>query len=195
MANTDRPNGFTPVKTLSGAPLSGMIRTIGVADSDDLFIGDIFNIESGLADVGATGDTALQGVCVGFGKVEGGDSIPHAYNPDNLTTLYYDDSASTHTDFVAYYIPTFDVIFEVQTATALDLAIGATCDLADAGGGNTTTGRSTQEITTSSNADFVVVEHPKILDETAGGYNDRTAAAGRYYVRVSSAALGIDTNT
>ncbi len=190
MANTDRPNGFTPVKTLSGAPVSGLIKTIGVADSDNLFIGDIFNLESGLADVGATGDTDLHGVGVGFGKVDA-DGIPRAYNENDLTKVFYDDSANTHTDWVAFYVPVDDVVFEVQTNTALNLAIGATCDLVDDTGGNTTTGRSTQEITTSSNGEFTVVEHPKILDTTNGGYNDRTLAAGRYYVMVTRAAQSL----
>lgn len=180
MANVDRPNGFRPVKTLSGAPWTSLIRTIGVADSEDIFIGDLINLESGLADPSATDDAALLGVAVGFGKVDG-DGIPLGmYNPDDLGKRYYDDSASTHTEWVCYYVPVGDVIFEAQTATALTLAIGATCDLSDAAG-DTTTGISRQEITTSSNADFTVVEIPKYPD------NDNTLVWGRYWVMVTRA--------
>lgn len=180
MANVDRPNGFRPVKTLSGRAWEGMIRTIGVADGEDIFIGDIVNLESGLADPGATNDAALLGVAVGFGKVDG-DGVPLGpFNPTSLETRYYDDSASTHTEWVCYYVPVEDVIFEAQTATALDLAVGATCDLSDAAG-DETTGQSRQEITTSSNADFTVVEHPHYVD------NDRTAVWGRYWVMVTRA--------
>lgn len=180
MANVDRPNGFTLVKTFSGAPLSALVRTVGVADGEDIFIGDIVNLESGLADPGATDDAALLGVAVGFGKVDG-DGVPLGpYNPADLTTIYYDDSASTHTEWVVYYVPVQDAIWEAQTATALTLAVGASCDLADAAG-DAASGRSRQEITTSTNADFVVVEIPKIVG------NDPTLVNGRYYVSVTRA--------
>lgn len=180
MANTDRPNGFRPVKTLSGRPVNGTIRHIGVADGEDIFIGDILNLETGLADPAATGDAALLGVAVGFGKVDA-DGIPLGpFNPDDLGKRYYDDSASTHTEWVVYYVPVEDVIFEAQTATALTLAIGATCDLLDAAG-SVTTGRSAQEITTSSNADFTVVEIPHYPD------NDNTLVNGRYWVMATRA--------
>ena len=180
MANVDRPNGFRPVKTLSGAPVSALVRTIGVADGADIFIGDIINLESGLADPGVTNDAAILGVAVGFGKVDG-DGIPLGmYDPDSLTKRYYDDSANTHTDWVVYYVPADDVIFEAQTATALDLAVGDPCDVTGVNG-DTTTGRSIQEITTSTNADFTVVEIPKITG------NDNTAVWGRYWVMVTRA--------
>jgi len=180
MVNVDRPNGFRPVKTFSGAPWTSLIRTIGVADGEDIFVGDLVNLESGLADPSATNDSALLGVAVGFGKVNA-DGIPLGpFNPANLNKKFYDDSESTHTDWVCYYVPVEDVIFEAQTATALTLAIGATCDLSDAAG-DETTGISRQEITTSSNADFEVVEIPKYPD------NDNTLVWGRYWVRVVKA--------
>ena len=182
MANVDRPNGFRPVKTISGAPVSSLIRTIGVADGEDIFIGDLINLESGLADPSATNDAALLGVAVGFGKVDANGVPLGMFNPNNLnsTGVFYDDSASTHTEWVCYYVPARDVIFEAQTATALTLVVGDTCDLSDAAG-NETTGISAQELTTSSNADFEVVEIPKYPD------NDHTAVWGRYWVKIVDA--------
>ncbi len=180
MANIDRPNGFIPVKTVSGRPMNSVIRYIGVADGEDIFRGDMLNLESGLADPAATDDAALLGVAVGFGQVNA-DGIPLGpFNPDALGTRWYDDSAQTHTDWVVYYAPVEDVIFEAQTATALTLAIGATCDLLDAAG-DSTTGRSAQEITTSTNADFTVVEIPHYPN------NDNTTVNGRYWVMVTRA--------
>ena len=180
MANIDRPNGFKPVKTVSGAPLTSLIRSIGVADGEDIFIGDIVNLESGLADPGATNDAAFLGVAVGFGKVDADGVALGPYNPTNLMTRFYDDSASTHTEWVVYYVPVEDVIFEAQTATALTLAIGDTCDLSDATG-DSTSGISRQEITTTSNADFTVVGIPHYPD------NDPTLVWGRYHVMVTRA--------
>ncbi len=137
MANTDRPNGLRAVKTISGAPVTSLIRAVGVADGADIYIGDPLNLESGLAAPGATNDAAFLGVAVGFGKFGKDGRTPNGpFNPLNLNSdgLWYDDSASTHTERVCYYVPVEDVIFEAQTATALDIASGATCDLADAAG-------------------------------------------------------------
>ena len=177
MANVDKPNGFRPVKTMSGAPLTSLIRTCGVADGADIFVGDAINIESGLAAVGATGDEGFAGVAVGFGKFDSAGLQPMGpYNPDSLTTRYYDDSASTHTEWVCYYVPCNDVIFEAQTAADLDLKVGDVCDYA-AGTGNTTTGISGAEIATSSNNDLIVVELPNIPN------NDNSLTNARVYVK------------
>jgi len=163
MANKDAPRGFRAVKTLSGRPVNAVVRSIGVTDGADLFIGDMLNLESGLAAIGATNDTAFLGVAVGFGKVDA-DGIPLGpYNPDDLGTTYYDDSASTHTEWVVYYAPVDDCVFEVQTNADLDLAIGDNADLV-ATAGSTVTGRSAQEVGTSTNADFTVLELPHYPD-------------------------------
>jgi hypothetical protein len=182
MANADRPNGFKPVHTLSGAPVSGMTRSIGVTDGADMFVGDVVNLASGLAAVGATNDASLLGVVVGFAKKDDltGSIGAGPANPSDLSILYYDDSASTHTDFVCIYVPVDDVVFEAQTATALTLAVGDTCDLL-ATAGEVTSGRSRQEITTNTNADFTVVEVPDLVD------NDNTLVWGRYWVMVTRA--------
>jgi len=179
MANVDRPNGFSPVKTISGAPWTSMIRTVGVADGGDIFVGDALMLSSGLATpVTASNDITI-GVAVGFGKRDkfslsvGGD-----YNPDNLTTTYYDDSASTHTDWVVYYVPTSDVLFEAQfDGTPTTPVVGQGYGLIYTAG-STTTGRSAQEIDgdDTTDKDVLIVEIPNIPN------NDTTAAFGRVYV-------------
>lgn len=179
MANVDRPNGLRPVKTLSGAPWNSLIRAIGVADGADIFIGDALNLASGLAAPGATNDANFLGVAVGFGKKVNGVPVG-PYDPDRLATRFYDDSASTHTDYVVYYVPADDVIFEAQTATALTKVPGDTCDLL-ATAGNQTTGISAHELNTSTNADFTVVEVPSMVDNTS------TEVWGRYYVMFTRA--------
>lgn len=176
MANIDRPNGFRPVKTFSGAPWTSMIRVCGCADGSDIFVGDPINLESGLAHPVATNDAAIVGVAVGFGKYVNG--VPTGpFNADSLTTRYYDDSASTHTEWCCFYVPVDDVIFEVQTATALTLVPGSQCDILYTAG-NTTSGVSAVELTTDSNHDVECVEVPSIPN------NDPTAVWGRYYVMI-----------
>lgn len=182
MANPDRPRGFTPVKTLSGAPVSSVIRAIGVADGEDIYIGDMVNLESGLADPMATNDSAVLGAVVGIGRMVNGKPVS-SFDPNNLTPSFYDDSASTHTDYCVFYAPATDCIFEVQSDADLDLAVGSPCDLVDPANSaaQALTGRSIQEVGTNTNSDFVVVEIPQYPD------NDSTLANTRYWVRVTRA--------
>jgi hypothetical protein len=183
MANPDRPSGFRPIKTLTGAPWTGMVRSIGVTDGADIFIGDLLTLTSNLAAVAASADTAFLGVAVGFGKVDAATGeYASAYNPDNLTTLYYDDSASTHTEWRVFYAPANHTIFEVQSALDLDLSVGSTADLLPTTG-NTTSGRSQHEITTSSNTDVTVIEIPSYPD------NDSTLINTRYWVQTITTAF------
>ncbi len=179
MANVDRPNGFRPVKTRSGAPWTSMIRTVGVADGTDIFPGDAITLSSGLAAASTAHADNIVGVAVGFGKKN--DMSLRAggmFNPDALMTTYYDDSASTHTDWVCYYVPAEDVLFEAQfdgtpTTPVVGQGYGLTYTT-----GSTSTGRSQQEIDgdDTSDVDVVIVEIPDYDD------NDHTAAYGRVWV-------------
>ena len=182
MANVDAPRGFTPVKMLDGSPWQGQVRTIGPADGADIFIGDLINLESGLADPAVTNDAAILGVVVGVGKENGMDGAgATAFNPDSLTTLYYDDSASTHTDFVIFYVPVKNLVMSVQTAVDLSASVvGDTCDIAGVNG-STVTGRSIMEATTNSNADLTIVELPNIVN------NDLSLVNAEIYVMVTEA--------
>ena len=179
MANVDRPNGFRPVKTISGAPLTGIVRSVGVADAADIFIGDALQLASGLAQRLAVEGVVL-GVAVGFGKKDSmSQEAGGPFNPDDLMTRYYDDSANTHTDWVVYYVPAEDAIFEAQTDGAVTLVVGEAQDVT-VGSGNTTTGISDMEISstaTTNDGDVMVVEIPSIVG------NDPTLAAGRYHVK------------
>lgn len=186
MANPDRPNGFKPVGTLSGAPVQSTFYTVGVADGEDIFVGDMVNLESGLADPMATNDAAILGAVVGIGKFDDlTGSKGGSGNPDNLNKVFYDDSANTHTDYYVQVALATDCIYEVQSNADLDLVAGDPCDLVDAAG-DSTVGLSRQEVGSNTNSDFVVVDIPDYPD------NDSTLANTRYHVRVTRAeqALG-----
>ena len=180
MANVDRPNGFRPVKTLSGRPVNSIIRTVGVADAADIFIHDAISLSSGLAGRMAVEGAAL-GVAVGFGKKNSMENrVPGPFNADNLMTRYYDDSASTHTDWVVYYIPAEDCIFEAQIDdTAETGVVGEGYDII-VGSGTVATGLSDMEVNgnaKTNDGDVVIVEIPEIAE------NDPTAAFGRYWFK------------
>lgn len=183
MANPDRPSGFRFVKTLSGAPMASVIRSVGVTDAADMFKGDLISLTSNLAAVAATNDATFLGVAVGFGKVDkASGEYAGAYNPDNLTTLYYDDSASTHTEWRVFYVPVDDAIFEVQSNADLDAAVGDPVDLV-ATAGSTTTGISAQEVGANTNTDMHIVDIPAYPD------NDSTLANTRYHVAITKAEM------
>lgn len=179
MANPDRPRGFRFVKT-NGGVATAQVRAIGVTDGADIFRGDMLTLTSGLAAVAATNDATILGVAVGFGKVHADGSIGSMTDPENLAIGYYDDSASTHTDYVVFYIPAENNIFEVQTNADLDLAVGDPCDLV-ATAGSTTTGNSQQEVGTNTNSDFIVVEIPQYAN------NDNSLANADVWVQVNPA--------
>jgi hypothetical protein len=178
MANVDRPNGFRFVKTLSGS-FNPIVRSVGVADGADIFVGDALQLSSGLAQ-----KLAVEGVCigvaVGFGKVNSmSQETSGPFNPGDLETRFYDDSANTHTDWVVYYIPSEDAIFAAQTDAAATLVVGEAQDIID-GGGDTTTGLSQMEIDAdalTNDGDVVVVEIPNTVD------NDVTLANAEYWVK------------
>jgi len=179
MANIDGPKGARPVKTLSGRPVNSIIRTVGVADGADIFIYDPIQLSSGLAQRAAVAG-AIVGVAVGFGKKNDMENrIGGPVNFDAPMTRYYDDSASTHTDWVCYYVPAEDLIVEMQTDAAVTLVVGEAQDLI-VGSGDTATGLSDMEIDAdalTADGDVVVVEIPEISG------NDHTAAWGRYWVK------------
>ena len=184
MANPDKPNGFKLVKTLSGAPVGSVIRSVGVTDGTDIFRGDLLSLTSNLAAVAATNDATFLGVAVGFGKVSDMSAeYASAFNPDDLTKLYYDDSASTHTEWRVFYVPVDDAIFEVQSDTDIDLAIGDPCDLLATTAGSTTTGISGQQVGANTNTDMHVVDIPPYPD------NDATLANTRYHVTITKAEM------
>lgn len=179
MANADRPNGFRPAKMLNGSPYNGLLRKVGVADGADIFIGDPLDIVAGLGGPAASGATVL-GVALGFGReVPGTMGGVGPFDPSNLENRFYDDSASTHTEWVVYYAPAEAVQFEVQQASDLDLQVGDPADFVD-GGGNTTSGVSGYELTTASNNDVLVTEQVEAPD------NDPTLIHARYLVLFSS---------
>ena len=183
MANPDRPNGFKPVKAMSGAPWNMLVRSVGVTDAADIFVGDALKIASGLALKMTTGAACL-GVAVGFGRTPSGlMGEPGPWDVTNLENKYYEDAVETHTEWVVYYVPAEGVLFEAQTALALDLGIGETADIAD-GGGSTTNGMSGMELTTSSSADVVVVEHVTAPD------NDTSLTNARHLVAFTSTVVG-----
>ena len=189
MANPDRPRGFRPAKSYSGAGVwSGRVVRIQAADRSsattnnhgDIYIGDPVALSSGKVIV-ANSNASIFGVCVGIGSSAGlnfGDT-PYTYFQANDLSQSYGDLAETTEVWVAV-VPAEGVLFEVQSATDLDLAVGSACDISIAAGathGSRVSGQSIAEVITSTNSDCTVMEIVDAVD------NDRTLANTRYLVK------------
>lgn len=193
MANPNRPRGFRPVKTISGADYSGLVRAVYSLAADrssdttnnhgDIYINDPIVVDtSGVVTV-ANSNVAVSGVAVGFGHATGvnfganGSSTDPApmFDPSNLTKRYlaYDEAGWV------FYVPVKDMLFEVQSNIDLDLKVGSLADTTVAAAtahGSRTTGFSSAELTTASDNDVKVVEIVLAPD------NDPTLANTRYLV-------------
>ena len=185
MANTDRPNGFKASKTMNGSPVAHMLRKLTVAarsdstnDHGDIYVGDPVKMSiGGVVTVADSGDV-IYGVVAGIGI----DNIDHGdtgmYKADDLETRYLPDATA---GFVWVY-PKENVLFEIQSASDLDLTVGAEADIDNAAAtahGSQTTSQSSCELTTLSNADVTVVELQTAPD------NDTALANARYLVSIN----------
>jgi len=191
MANTDRANGFTPSKTLSGAPVTGLIRKITVAarsagdNSGDIYIGGVISVsDTGVVVNAVTTSADILGVVVGVGT----DNIEHGetgmFTADSLEQRYLPDASAG----VVWYVPATDVLFEVQTGADLDLAPGmgadfglTTTDYASGttGHGSQTTSRSLLELS-SANATAGDV---RVVEDVTTPDNDTSLANARHLVK------------
>lgn len=182
MANVDRPNGFRPVKSLTGNPVNFMIRRYEAADRSadttnnhgDIYIGDPVTLTAGKV-LPANSGVAVLGVVVGVGtdSADHGDVGP--FDAANLEKRYL---AYDETGYVWVALAN-SMLFEVQTAADLDLVAGSSADIstdATEAHGSRVTSQSSAELVTSVNADCEVVE-----DSTAPD-NDVTLVNARHFV-------------
>lgn len=186
MANVDRPNGFKFSKSLLGTAPNAMIRLYTASDRSadttgnhgDIYLGDPVKLVSGLVLPANSGDTIL-GVCVGIGEngaIEHGDT--GYFNADDLSERF--GSLADATGVIVAVMPAEGNLFEVQTATDIDLLPGAVADItltAATAHGSRTTSRSNVELVVDSNTDIKVVEQVTTPD------NDVTLINARHIVK------------
>ena len=184
MANVDRPNGFQFAKSLIGAPVQGLLRKYVAADRSadltgnhgDIYVGDPVTLVAGEVLVANSGDEVL-GVAVGAGTAV---SVTHGkagmFQPEMLERRYLPAAV----DGFVWVIPARDTLFEIQSATDLDLVVGQAADhnvTAATAHGSQLTGISNAELVTVVNSDVTVVEIKESPD------NDAALANARYFVK------------
>lgn len=147
MANTDKPNGFTPVKMLDGSPYNGAVDTyyIPTTESTAIFRGSPVKLAGGADADGIPTVTLAASNDAAVGVVTDID-----FQPANLS-LNYHPGATGYPMYVKV-APAQGVIYEIQedsstafTAADVGLNAGFTAE-----SGNTTTGMSTIELDCST---------------------------------------------
>jgi hypothetical protein len=179
MANVDRPNGFTPVGTMSGDSWASRIKEYRCDSSaGNIYPGDLVIMEAdGQVAPATAGNTELLGVCLGhsdFGPTFTG-GIPDNSLSNSHPTLNTYHVTGTASSVLVVVGP--DVLYEVQEdddGTALALTdVGSTCDIL-ATAGSTTTGRSQQELDRSevnqTNGQMKIVDIAKKADNEIGDW-------------------------
>lgn len=162
MANPDRPNGFTPVRHLSG----GVIRTnkyqIATDTASAIFTGDCVTLTAdGVITVAAADSTSILGVFAGCEFTnEAGEQVFSKHWPAAQAT-------KGDANGIAYVYDDPNIIYKAQTVSgtaATENMIGAWWDLT-ATAGSTTTGRSAMEVNVGASAQdtfriLALVEEP-----------------------------------
>lgn len=157
MASVSRINGFSPVKSITGAPYSGRASTYFIPSSDStaVMVGDLVKLAgSARAATGvptvtrADATDAVVGVVVGI-SFEGQGDAANIPSVTNLNTPIY-RAASTD----AYVLVADDpnLVFEAQctgTLAVADIGLNVSPDVT---AGSTTTGNSGESIDLSTKA-------------------------------------------
>jgi len=193
--NADRPNGFTPVGTMSGSPWNGYVRLYetDASEGTGIFVGDAVTLETdGNIAPAAAGEIVL-GVCVGV--------LPHIpvkasglsdnFLSNSSPTLLPTYSAASTADVIMVCVGP-DVIYEVQEDGVTDpialVDINANFDLIATHAGSTTSGRSGMEINSDSHAatsgQFRLIGMVDRPDNQQGDV-DTTLPNARWLVRVN----------
>lgn len=185
MANLDNPNGFTPVRHLTGGLIRAEEMPIASEEAAAIFSGDVvMAVAGGTIKVGtATAGAAATGVFGGCQYTDVDGSIIYSKHWP---------AGQVATDAVAYVYADPFIIFAGQTAGAGVLADnGALLDLT-ATAGSTTTGRSAQEINQAAST----IDQFRQLglvkkDDNAFGANAEMEVVFHKHVRLPAAGVAI----
>lgn len=183
MANIDRPNGYRPVGTLSGAPYTGQV--LRCVSSDNLFVGDLVKWAS---DPGTVGDgsyldvdrcTATTDLIVGV--VTGWDPNPS----QALDRKYYTGGSGTG----VHIAPIADLLLEVQCDdSAMDLVdVGLNADSTFTAG-STASGASNMELDSSTLATTAGLQF-KVMQVSAVPGNTLASSWTRVIVKCNQSGL------
>ena len=149
MANVDNPNGFTPVRHLTGGTIRMNEYPIATDSATAIFSGDVVELlATGYIDVGDDDSASFLGVFAGCQYTnEAGEIVFSKYWPAAQATL-------ADSDAVAFVYDDPNIVFSAQcSGTPASTLVGAFVDLDNTDSGSTSTGRSAQQIDEDASAD------------------------------------------
>lgn len=199
MSSVSRPNGFTPVKHVSGAPYNGQTNVYFVPSTDGtaIYVGDLVKFAGSARDPSgvptvtraAAGD-AVVGVVVGMMYSGIGD----VQNVPPVTSLDLPVYRAASTNRYVLVADSPDLIFEAQTSAALTAAdVGLNADIA-ATAGSTTTGTSAEVVDMATKATTATLQL-KIVGWPQRPDNNLADTYTRAYVMINNHQLKGGTGT
>lgn len=159
MANVDAPNGFTPIRHLTGGTIRMNEYPIATDSATAIYTGDMVELlASGYIDVGDDDSASFLGVFAGCRYTdEAGNIVYSPYWPAAQATL-------GDADATAFVYDDPMLVFKAQcSGTPASTLVGALVDLDNTDSGSTSTGRSAQQVDEDASADDffrVIALHP-----------------------------------
>jgi hypothetical protein len=194
MANTNKVNGFRPVRYLNGAPYTGQMRKyiIPASDGTATFIGDLVKLSTAGSDDGYTAviQAAAGDACIGA-------IVGMEVDPTNLNTPVY---RAASTKRVVYVADDPNLIFEAQEdgdtdpLETADIGLNVNCVV---GSGSTVTGASGMQIDSTSHNTTATLQL-RLLGLVQRVDNENVLSAGgqaytRWEVKINNHQLGSST--
>jgi len=193
MANADRPNGFRPVGTLSGAPYNGQMRKFYT--DTDCFLGDLMIQDA--ASVTGGSDGAYQGVTratSGTASLVIGAVVGWEPDPDNLTRPYHAGSST----LAVYLCVDPNVVFECQDNGAATLIVAADVGLnydIVVTAGTTATGVSNMEVDSGTAGATTAATPVKLVGITDRPDNEVGVANAKLLVTLNTHVYNADVGS
>jgi hypothetical protein len=196
VANVSRPNGLTPVRSITGAPYNGQTNMYAVlaADTSALAIGDPVVSVSGGAEAGgimavtlATAGAKILGVVVGIFDNKNGSKIG---NPNSIVR----PAAAQTADWFVLVADDPHLLFEVQEANSgtpfAAADVGLNCNLVAAANNGFVSGWTLDNTTeaTTATLDVKLMGLVQRADNAIG-------AAARWLVKINDHQLNAGTGT
>lgn len=178
MANTNRPNGFTPVRTLSGAPWTGKVKEYLIPSSDGtaVYVGQMVKLD---------GSSAAAGTIVNGRNCEGMATVIAAAAGDRLLgavvgfvadpAYLIPDYRRASTNRIALVCDDPDVVYQAQEDSAggsiAAASVGLSTDIV-VGSGSTSTGRAaslldSSDVSTDTGGQMRLLGLARVPDQTS----------------------------
>ena len=185
MTNIDGPNGFTPIGHAGGGT-PGRLNEYGIAAAygTNIYFGDLVNL--------VTGGTIEVSVATTEGNIGVFQGVSYKNSAGEQVFSKYWDSPSGATEIKALVADDPNEEFVCQTGGSLALTdMGANADILTTHAGNTTTGRSGQEVSGTSGTGTAQLRLVRLFDAPDNAFGTNAQVVVRINEHRSTNRTGI----